>query len=69
MVGAAGTGVPAAIFYGAEFGGQRRPTTQQFKPFRGQQGYFMYPTIRDDDDRMVDAFDTALEAVEREWGR
>jgi len=40
-------GVPLRdIFYGAEFGGQRRPTTQQFQPHRGRRGYFLYPTAR-----------------------
>ena len=45
---------PAAM--GAEFGGQGRPTTQQFRPFRGQEGYAVYPTIRRDS-----------EDIEREW--
>lgn len=34
---------------GAEFGGGRRRTTQQFPPWRGSgggAGYFVYPTIR-----------------------
>lgn len=44
---------------GAEFGGQRRPTTQQFKPWRGSgegAGYFLYPSIRDNAER-----------IEKEW--
>lgn len=32
---------------GAEFGGQGRPTTQQFRPHLGRTGYFVYPAIRD----------------------
>lgn len=32
---------------GAEFGGQRRPTTQQFVPWTGHTGRALYPTIRD----------------------
>jgi hypothetical protein len=34
---------------GAEFGGGRRPTTQQFPPWRGsdrQAGYMLYPALR-----------------------
>jgi len=34
------------VFFGAEFGGRGRPTTQQFRPHRGRTGYFLYPTIR-----------------------
>lgn len=45
---------PAAL--GAEFGGQGRPTTMQFRPHRGTEGYAVYPTIRRDS-----------EDIEREW--
>lgn len=52
---------------GAEFGGQRRPTTQQFQPWRGSgsgAGYFVYPAIRDNaayiEDQYVSALDDAL---------
>lgn len=44
---------------GAEFGGRGRPTTQQFKPWRGSgegAGYFLYPTIRRNDDRIADMY-------------
>ena len=41
---------------GAEFGGQGRPTTQQFRPHLGRQGYFLYPTIRDNQDRIEDEY-------------
>jgi len=40
---------PAAA--GAEYGGRRRPTTQQFQPWRGNgedAGYFLWPTVRRD---------------------
>lgn len=49
---------------GAEFGGQRRPTTQQFKPWRGSgsnAGYFLYPAIREDAD---DIYNDYLEALD-----
>lgn len=48
---------PAA--QGAEFGGQGRPTTMQFRPWRGSgssAGYAVYPTIRRDS-----------ADIEREW--
>ncbi len=57
-----GAAHPAAM--GAEFGGQGRPTTQQFKPHRGTQGYFVYPSIRDNGEYIertyLDAVDTIL---------
>jgi len=56
-----GSSHPAAA--GAEFGGQGRPTTQQFAPWRGSgssAGYFVYPAIRSNSDRIADEY---LEAV------
>jgi hypothetical protein len=49
-----GSGQPAAM--GAEFGGRGRPTTQQFQPWRGHEGYFVFPTIRRDS-----------ESITRDW--
>ena len=64
LEGGAGGGLPATLFYGAEFGGQRkgpirtariskknppfvvRQTTQQFREWREQQGYWFHPTLR-----------------------
>ena len=57
---------PAAA--GAEFGGQGRPTTQQFKPWLGQQGYFLFPTIRRDSERINETYREALDRVIREAG-
>jgi hypothetical protein len=34
------------VFFGAEFGGQAKPTTRQFLRHRGQSGYFFWPTVR-----------------------
>ncbi len=31
---------------GTEFGGRGRKTTQQFRPHRGRDGYFFWPSIR-----------------------
>lgn len=69
LVGAAGGGVPAAIFYGAEFGGGNKPTTRQFDPFRGQRGYWFWPQLRDDEGRIVSAYSDALDDLEQEWTR
>lgn len=46
---------------GAEFGGQGRPTTQQFRPHLGRTGYFVYPAIRDNAE---DAERRELEAID-----
>lgn len=54
------------IFYGAEFGGGRRPSTRQFLPHKGQEGYFLYPYARaharDYTDQWADAVDKAFAA-------
>jgi hypothetical protein len=34
------------VFFGAEFGGGRRPSTRQFPPWVGRRGYWFWPTIR-----------------------
>lgn len=62
IVVAAGGGVPAAIFFGAEFGGGGRPRTRQFAPYRAG-GHFLYPQLRDDEDRIVELFGDALDPV------
>lgn len=50
---------------GAEFGGQGRPTTQQFRPHRGTEGYFLYPTVRDTREPFIDAYEDALDRLMR----
>lgn len=40
-----GPKAPAAL--GHEFGGGARPRTRQFPPHRGRDGYFFWPTIRE----------------------
>jgi hypothetical protein len=52
---------------GAEFGGQGRPTTQQFKPHLGRTGYFVYPTIRRDSDRIESEFLGKLDDLMRKY--
>ena len=56
------------IFFGAEFGGRRRKTTQQFRPHRGRKGYWFWPQLRADEARMISAYDEAVTGVLREWG-
>lgn len=68
IVAAAGGGTPAAIFYGAEFGGGGRPRTRQFAPYN-QGGYFLYPQLRDDEALMADRVFDALEPIMIDWER
>jgi hypothetical protein len=68
-VGIGGPTNPAAG--GAEFGGGRRPTTHQFKPWRGSgpgAGYFLYPAIREDADEIVADYMDALNNLIRRAG-
>lgn len=53
-----GSGQPAAM--GAEFGGRGRPTTQQFQPWRGTQGYFLFPTLRRDSESITHDWTEAI---------
>lgn len=48
------------VAFGAEFGGRGRPTTQQFQPHRGTQGYFLWPTIRARSDDIQERYSEAL---------
>ena len=58
------------IFYGAEFGGQRRKTTLQFMPWRGNSsgaGYFLYPTARARGQRYFEMWGEALDKAFKDW--
>lgn len=55
------------IFYGAEFGGGKRPTTRQFLPHRGKRGYFLYPAIRSNSQRFWDDWVKAIETAMAGW--
>lgn len=61
-----GGGYPMAM--GAEFGGGRRPTTHQFKPWLGHTGYFIYPTIRRDNEEITSTWSEAIEELMRKHG-
>lgn len=59
-----GSTAPWAV--GAEFGGGGRPTTQQFKPWRGNgsnAGYFVYPTIRENADEIESTYREGLDEL------
>lgn len=55
------------IFFGAEFGGGKRPTTRQFLPHRGKRGYFLYPTIRANSQRIWDEWTGTVDDVMAAW--
>jgi hypothetical protein len=55
------------IFYGAEFGGGKRPTTRQFLPHKGRVGYFLYPTIRSEGSRYFDMWAAAVDKAFKDW--
>ncbi len=55
------------VIWGAEFGGGARPTTQQFRPWRGRDegaGYFLWPAVRGDRQFIADAYSDALKDAE-----
>lgn len=51
------------VFFGSEFGGGGKPTTHQFNPHKGTEGYWFFPTLRADEDRMLDAYAAVLDEV------
>jgi hypothetical protein len=55
------------LFFGAEFGGQGRPTTRQFRPHRGRAGYWLYPQLRDDAPRMLEDWTGVIDDLITEW--
>lgn len=59
----------ADVFFGAEFGGRRRPTTQQFLRHRGRQGYFFWQAVRDSKSFIVTEYSDAIERVLKSLAR
>jgi len=53
------------VFFGAEFGGQARPTTRQFLRHRGRSGYFFWPTVRKMKDKIAQDYLAAIDRVLR----
>lgn len=64
------SGKTREVFAGVEFAGARtRPTTNQFRPHKGKTGYWMWPQIREDQERMFKRWEAAVDAIAREWSR
>lgn len=65
------SGHPSAgqAFFGAEFGGGARPTTAQFRPHRGRHGYWLWPTLRADEERMLTEWLAALDTIVKGWSQ
>jgi hypothetical protein len=55
------------FWFGAEFGGGGRPTTQMFRPHLGRVGYFFWPTIRKRSDDDLRLYVKALNELARRW--
>jgi len=51
------------VFFGAEFGGGRSPTTKQFLRHRGKAGYFFWPTVRKEKTEIAREYLAAIEKV------
>ena len=51
------------VFYGAEFGGGRRRTTQQFLRHRGRSGYFFWHAVRDSRSFIITEYSNSIERV------
>lgn len=54
------------VFAGVKHVGSKR-TTMQFRPWRGRQGYWFWPQIREDDARMLNRWADVVKAIAREW--
>jgi hypothetical protein len=61
-VAVGGSAYPMAA--GAEFGGQGRPTTQQFDPYTSE-GYFLYPSIRENEDQADELYADSIDDLTR----
>lgn len=55
------------VFFGSEFGGQGRDTTMQFPPHQGKQGYWFWPTLREDTPDIIDQWVTVLDDLADTW--
>jgi hypothetical protein len=51
------------VFFGAEFGGRRRNTTQQFLRHRGRQGYFFWQAVRDSRSYIAKEYSQAIDDI------
>lgn len=55
-------------FGAARFAGTKS-TTAQFRPHKGRTGYWFWPQLRKDTDRMHQRWEQAVEGIAREWER
>lgn len=63
------TGKTREVFAGVKLEGNRaRATTNQFRPHKGKTGYWFWPQLRADSDRMFKRWESVVEAIAREWG-
>jgi hypothetical protein len=54
------------LLWGLEFGGGARPTTQQFLPHKGTEGYALWPTVREKSEETGQRYSDALmQALEK----
>jgi hypothetical protein len=57
------------VFFGAEFGGGRRPSTKQFRPYAGRRGYWFWPVLRRHLPQLRRAYITALDELAAKWAQ
>lgn len=57
------------VFFGAEFGGGRRPATQQFPEWVGKTGYWFWPTLRRHLPELRRRYIAVLDELAAKWGR
>lgn len=51
------------VFFGAEFGGGAKKTTDQFLRHRGRAGYFFWPTVRKEKKNIAEEYLRAIRTV------
>jgi hypothetical protein len=55
------------FFMGSVFGGQGRPTTQQFQPYVGGNGYWFFTSLSDGYPAALQRFADVVDTIAREW--
>lgn len=55
------------VFFGYEFGGGARPTTQQFPPWLGRTGYWFWPLLRREMPALRRAYLATLDQLAAKW--
>ena len=55
------------VFFGFEFGGGARPTTQQFPPWLGRTGYWFWPLLRREMPALRRAYMQTLDELAQKW--